>query len=188
MNRVRSMSMCHGGAGRSTRITPGRRPRRTIAALPQPPLAQRSRHAVAVDRGPDSAPWQRPDHPVAGGRVLVRDFRDRDVDRIGEHPSLWHRARCRRATHRGAGPATPHHGPRGVALCDQERARATRNLNPTLRNAGTTSRLPDLLPSCSCPARVKLSDLRRRRASRERHPTSVLMNHRRPTILPRLRQ
>jgi hypothetical protein len=56
------------------------------AALDQLLLAHYLQDPLAVYRDPELAPGQRPDHPVAVGRVGLGDLDDRPVDGPGGRP------------------------------------------------------------------------------------------------------
>src|SRR5437667_6894721 len=90
------------------------------AALDQALLAHHPQHPFAVNRNAELAPRERPDHPVAVGRVLLGDLDDRLLDRTPRRPPLWRAARLRPPVERlAADLRDARHGRRRVALGDE---------------------------------------------------------------------
>jgi hypothetical protein len=90
------------------------------ATLDQPVLAHHAQDPLAVDRDPELAARERPDHPVAVGRVLSRHLDDRGRRplrrraALGRRPRLWGAVEGLPAD---AGDA--RHTRQGIALGDQ---------------------------------------------------------------------
>src|SRR3989442_539689 len=95
----RSLSFPNQLSMKAWRVGPeGARPppaRDGVAPLDPALLAHHPQHPLAVHGDAELAPGQRPDHPVAVGRVLLRDLDDRLLDRTTRWPPLRRLARLR---------------------------------------------------------------------------------------------